>query len=122
MKSVGIFILLSFTPLIISIIYTILRNYRQDYLITHISYKDDKIANGRTFRQQIGFFNRKISISDLDKLEFELMKEYDLDSCVITNVIKLKENFFNKRKKEFSTEKEIENLLNEHRPGPRLMK
>lgn len=122
MKSVGIFILLSFTPLIISIIYTILRNYRQDYLITHISYKDDKITNGRTLRQQIGFFNRKISISDLDKLEFELMKEYDLDSCVITNVIKLKENFFNKRKKEFSTEKEIENLLNEHRPGPRLMK
>lgn len=56
MKSVGIFVLLSFTPLIISIIYTILRNYRQDYLITHISYKDDKIANGRTFRQQIGFF------------------------------------------------------------------
>lgn len=109
---------------IIALIYFIgiiihkLKMYTQDYLILYEASIGEKEIKGRILRQHRGFSKRNISARELELLEIGITRKHGYDTCLITDIIKLKSSF-GKGERPLS-DIEIEMLSN--KPGPRLMK
>lgn len=94
------------------------QKYTQDYLILYEANIGEKEIKGRILRQHKGFSKRKISARELEILEIGIVRKHGYDTCIIIDVIKLK-NSFGKGERPLS---DIEVEMLSSKPGPRLMK